>query len=82
MQLAKNNFFASTYFNQLLFGKDHPYGRYLKVNVIHERSLSEIYIFFQLEFQNDPKVILCGDIDDNVIEKTALLLKNVNNNGQ
>ena len=82
MQLAKNNFFASTYFNQLLFGKDHPYGRYLKVKEIHERSLSEIKKFFQLEFQNDPKVILCGDIDDNVIEKTALLLKNVNNNGQ
>ena len=82
MQLAKNNYFASSYFNQLLFGKDHPYGRYLKVNEIHERSLSEIKKFFELEFQNDPKVVLCGDIDDNVIEKTALLLKIVNNNGQ
>ncbi len=82
MQLAKNTYFASSYFNQLLFGEDHPYGRYLKVNEIHERSLSEIKKFFQLEFQNDPKVVLCGDIDDNVIEKTALLLKIVNNNGQ
>ena len=82
MQLAKNNYFASSYFNQLLFGRDHPYGRYLREKEINVRSLSEIKKFFQLEFQNDPKVVLCGDIDDNIIEKTALLLNIVKKNGR
>ena len=82
MQLTKNHYFASSYFNQLLFGKDHPYGRYLKEKEVNKRSLSEIKQFFQLEFQNDPKVVLCGDIDDNIIEKTALLLNILDKNGQ
>ena len=82
MQLAKNNYFASSYFKQLLFGRSHPYGRSLKEEEINERSLFEIKEFFQLQFQNDPKVVLCGDIDQNIIEKTALLLDIINKNSQ
>ena len=82
MQLAKNNYFASSYFKQLLFGRSHPYGRSLKGEEINKRSLFEIKEFFQLQFQNDPKVVLCGDIDQNIIEKTALLLDIINKNSQ
>ena len=78
MQLAKNTYFATSYFHELLFGATHPYGRSIKETEIKQRSLFEIKDFFQLQFQNNPKVVLCGDIDEKIIEKTALLLGNIN----
>ncbi|MAJ50457.1 MAG: hypothetical protein CMB82_02435 [Flammeovirgaceae bacterium] len=82
MQLAKNTYFASSSFHELLFGADHPYGRCINKKEIEERSLFEIKDFFRLKFQNRPKVVICGDIDENIIEKIALLLVNINKNDQ
>ena len=78
LQLAKNTYFATSHFHELLFGPTHPYGRSIKETEITQRTLFEIKDFFQWQFQKDPKVVLCGDIDEKVIEKTALLLGNIN----
>ena len=40
MQLAKNTYFATSYFHELLFGATHPYGRSIK----EDRDQTEISV--------------------------------------
>lgn len=60
----KNNVVATQKFKEMIFGKDHPYGKYLKedeLNAIHRKDLARFYTDF---FQRNYEIIVSGKVEE------------------
>ncbi len=65
----KVKYVASWNFNELLFGKDHPYGRLITGEDFENVDLSKLVNFHKERYRVDGcKIIIAGKIPDNLVE--------------
>ncbi|BDD00146.1 pitrilysin family protein [Persicobacter psychrovividus] len=67
VNLEKNSFIASRAFRNALFGVDHPYGKVWALEDIDAVTTTDCRDFFNDHIRNKFEVLLCGDVDDQLI---------------
>lgn len=66
---AKNNVVASRKFRELIFGKDHPYGKELTEEAVSKiDSTADLQEYFREVFHNQAEIIASGLVNDDHIE--------------
>jgi len=66
---AKNNVVASRKFRELIFGKDHPYGKELTEEAVHSvQEPAELRRYFEESFHNQAEIVVSGLVSDKDIE--------------
>lgn len=72
--LARNSQYANLAVSEKLFGPEHPYGRILTPGHVRQVKLDDVRNHFQTRLFTEPKVLLCGDFDHQVIRKLEDIL--------
>jgi predicted Zn-dependent peptidase len=64
VQWEKNGFIATQYFNEAIFGIDHPFGYQSHLNIIDELEIEDVIQHYQKHFQlnNDSFGVVAGKI--------------------
>ncbi|MEO9966041.1 MAG: pitrilysin family protein [Reichenbachiella sp.] len=70
----KSNLYASKKLREAIYGPKYPYGQGLSPDDIDAVELSEVKEYYEKHLFNKPKIYLCGEFDDSVIETLTTLL--------
>lgn len=70
VQWEKNSYIATQYFNEAIFGIDHPFGYHSHLNIIDDLEREDVVQHFKKHFQlnNDSFGIIAGKIGDKEIK--------------
>lgn len=78
LDTSKNEIVAYREFTSLLYGQDHPYGYNTSKDLIEALERQDLVDHYQRHFiSNGAKVILSGDIDDEIISIVSGLLADI-----
>ncbi len=73
----KTSYVSSRQIREVLFGKQHPYGRILEEDNIHEVTRNEISTFYNNNLFNSPEVFISGSFEEAHLKQLVLLLDNI-----
>ncbi|HHP7242070.1 MAG TPA: M16 family metallopeptidase [Cyclobacteriaceae bacterium] len=73
----KTSYVSSRQIREVLFGKQHPYGRILEEDHIHEVTRKEISTFYHNNLFNSPEVFISGSFEESHLERLVSLLDNI-----
>ncbi len=63
----KNSFMASTKFLEILFGKEHPYGRTMDEEVINNQDPAKLAEYHRKFFPGNFEIIVSGKVEDKLV---------------
>lgn len=75
--LAKNSQFSSLKFSEKLYGEQHAYGRILTGERVNEVTLNDTRNFYKEILFTEPKIILGGDLSNEIVNHIERLLQNL-----
>ena len=64
----KNSFVASVKFREIIFGKDHPYGRTMDEKIIKDQDPASLAAYHRDFFPGNFEIVISGMVGDEVVE--------------
>lgn len=77
INLEKVSFIAARKFNELVFGKSHPYGKNVELENFNNITSKQLFDFFTRHYKNTkPIVVLSGNINNTVTQNFEAFIDN------